>query len=51
MITPRDNSSDILSRSTIELIHHLLNIKHPDFYQIYSLDQTYSQKEYFHNRV
>jgi hypothetical protein len=56
MTTPRDNLSDISSRSIVESIHNLFDTKHPNSYMIYTLDQSSNdqlsyRKELFHNRV
>jgi hypothetical protein len=54
--TPRDNLSDVSSRSTLQLIHNVLNTKHPNSYMIYTLDQSSNDQlsyrtELFNNRV
>ncbi|CAF1286650.1 unnamed protein product [Adineta steineri] len=56
MTTPRDNSSDVSSRSTAESIRDILDTKHPNCYMLYLLDQSSNNessypKEIFHNRV
>lgn len=56
MKTPRENSSDVSSRSTAELVRELLDTKHPDSYMLYSLDQSAIdespyRRELFHHKV
>ncbi len=56
MTTPHDNSPDVSTRSTAELVRELLDTNHPDSYTLCSLDQSsmdnpYYRRELFHDRV
>jgi hypothetical protein len=56
MTTPVENSPDVSSRSTAELVREFLDTKHPDSYMLCSLDQSsmdnpYYRRELFHDRV
>jgi len=56
MTTPHENSPDVSSRSTAELVRELLDTNHPDSYMLCSLDQSsmdnpYYRRELFHDRV